>query len=210
MSAILYCVYVNGLFEELRRNKSGCWVGQTFLGILGYSDDNFLLAPSRESLQVMLTICENYAASHGLKFSTDPDPKKSKTRGLAFLQRERFVKPVVLCGNALPWVSSCKHLGNTIVNTASADAGDIRSQDVKVKRASFINKNNELIQEFHFANPKTINEVNLIKNSHFCSMARFCGTYHPSGWRSWRSHGMWPQEECLTFQEKHTAILLNQ
>ena len=77
------------------------------------------------------------------------------------------MKPVVLCGNELPWVPSCKHLGNTIVNTASADAGDIRSQDIKIKRASFINKNNELIQEFHFAHPKTINEVNLIKNSHF-------------------------------------------
>jgi hypothetical protein len=48
-----------------------------------------LLAPSREALQVMLKICENYAASHGLKFSTDPNPKKSKTRCLAFLQKER-------------------------------------------------------------------------------------------------------------------------
>ena len=26
LSAIAYCVYVNGLFEELRRNRSGCWV----------------------------------------------------------------------------------------------------------------------------------------------------------------------------------------
>ena len=34
-SVIAYCVYVNGLFEELRRNRSGCWVGQTFLGLLG-------------------------------------------------------------------------------------------------------------------------------------------------------------------------------
>ena len=50
LSAIAYCVYVNGLFEELRKNKSGCWVGQTYLGLLGYSDDNFLLAPSREAL----------------------------------------------------------------------------------------------------------------------------------------------------------------
>ena len=74
---------------------------------------------------------------------------------------------MMLCGNALPWVSSCKHLGNIIVTSAAADAGDIRSQDVKVKRASFINKNNELIQEFHFAHPKTINQVNSIKNSHF-------------------------------------------
>ena len=133
-------MYVNGLFEELRKNRSGCWVGHTYLGILGYSDDNFLLAPSREALQVMLSICEKYAASHGLRFSTDPDPRKSKTKCLAFLQNEKVVKPVLLCGNELPWVSSCMHLGNTIVNTEKAEAGDIRSHDVKKKRACFIDK----------------------------------------------------------------------
>ena len=81
LSAIAYCVYVNGLFEELRRNRSGCWIGQTFLGLLGYSDDNFLLAPSREALQVMLNICEKYAERHGLRFSTDPDPALHFCRG---------------------------------------------------------------------------------------------------------------------------------
>jgi hypothetical protein len=167
LSAIAYCVYVNGLFDELRRNRSGCWVGQTFLGLLGYSDDNFLLAPSREALQAMLRICESYAASHGLKFSTDPCPKKSKTKCLSFLQKERYVKPVILCENELPWVTSCKHLGNTIVNTATAVAGDIRSQDVMIKRAAYIDKNNDLLQEFHFAHPRTVAEVNMITNSHF-------------------------------------------
>ena len=102
LSEIVYCVYVNDLFKELRRNRSGCWVGQTFLGIMGYSDDNFLLAPSREALQSMLTICEKYTVSHGLKFSTDPNPKKSKTKCLAFLQKERELRPVVLCGDPLP------------------------------------------------------------------------------------------------------------
>ena len=164
LSAIAYCVYVNGLFEELQKNKSGCWVGSTFLGLLGYSDDNFLLAPSREALQSMLSICEKYANDHGLKFSTDLDPKKSKTRCLAFLQKEREIKPVVLCGNDLPWVTSCKHLGNTIV---TAMTGDIRHQDVLNKRAAFIDRNNDLIQEFSFAHPKTTAEVNKIQNSHF-------------------------------------------
>ena len=102
LSAIAYCVYVNGLFEELHKNRSGCWVGGSFLGLLGYSDDNFLLTPSREALQSMLYICEKYANEHGLKFSTNLVPKKSKTRCLAFLQTDRVVKPVVLCGNQLP------------------------------------------------------------------------------------------------------------
>ena len=164
LSAIAYCVYVNGLFEELKKNRSGCWIGTSFLGLLGYSDDNFLLAPSREALQAMLSICERYANGHGLKFSTDPDPKKSKTRCLAFLKNERVVRPVVLCGNQLPWVKSCKHLGNTIV---TAPGGDIRNQDIKNKRAAFIDKNNDIIQEFNFAHPKTRAEINRIENSHF-------------------------------------------
>ena len=164
LSAIAYCVYVNGLFEELVKNRSGCWVGSTFLGLLGYSDDNFLLAPSREALQSMLAICERYAEDHGLKFSTDPSPKKSKTRCLAFLQSKRDIKPVVLCGNELPWVKSCKHLGNTIV---AAEDGNIRSQDVMNKRAAYIDKNNDILQEFHFAHPRTTSEVNKIHNTHF-------------------------------------------
>ena len=167
LSAIAYCVYVNGLFQELRRNRSGCWVENTFLGILGYSDDNILLAPSIEALQTMLIICERYAASHGLKFSTDPNPNKSKTRCLAFLQRQRNLRPVLLGGNQLPWIASCKHLGNTIVTKDLAENGDIRSQDIKIKRGQFINKTNELIQEFYFAHPQTVASVNMIQNSHF-------------------------------------------
>ena len=164
LSAIAYCIYVNDLFEELKKNRSGCWIGTSFLGLLGYSDDNFLLAPSREALQAMLSICEEYAESHGLQFSTNKDLKKSKTRCLAFLQKQRVVKPVVLCGNDLPWVQSCKHLGNTI---AVACGGDIRGQDVMKKRANFINKSNELLQEFYFAHPVTTVELNRIYNTHF-------------------------------------------
>ena len=67
----------------------------------------------------------------------------------------------------LPWTSSCKHLGNTIVTKNVAEYHDIRSMDIKIKRANFINKANELIQEFYFAHPKTIAHINAIQNSHF-------------------------------------------
>ena len=110
----------------------------------------------------MLTICERYAKDHGLKFSTDRDPKKSKTKCLAFLQVDREIRPVNLCNMPLPWVTSCKHLGNTI-NTGM----DIRQKDVKNKRAAYISKNNDIIQEFHFAHPSTTAQLNKIQNSHF-------------------------------------------
>ena len=41
-----------------------------------------LLAPNREAAQVMLQVCEEFAAKSNILFSTDPDPKKSKSKAL--------------------------------------------------------------------------------------------------------------------------------
>ena len=105
LSALLYCVYVNGLFQKLRSQKAGCWIGSTFLGILGYADDNLLLAPSRQALQEMLETCENYAKEHNLQFSTNENPVKSKTKCLAYLKSQRSVPEMILNGTKLPWVN---------------------------------------------------------------------------------------------------------
>ena len=53
------------------------------------SDDNFLVAPSLHALQEMLNTCEEFAQEHNLKFSTDPDPKKCKTKCLSFLKKDQ-------------------------------------------------------------------------------------------------------------------------
>ena len=92
LSAIFYCCYCSGLFVLLEQRKAGCWVNQDYLGIVGYSDDNLLLAPSLDALQELLQTCEEYAAVHNLKFSTDPIAKRSQTRCLAFLQKDRVLK----------------------------------------------------------------------------------------------------------------------
>ena len=49
-----------------------------------------------------------------------------------------------LCNNNLPWVNSGKHLG-TILNTPCNGM----KKEMKVKRAMYIDKNNELIQEYN-------------------------------------------------------------
>ena len=51
ISAILYCFYVNELFQLLRKQGYGCWINGKFAGIFGYSDDNLLIAPSLHALQ---------------------------------------------------------------------------------------------------------------------------------------------------------------
>ena len=100
----------------LERSRLGCWINGDFFGILGYSDDNLLLAPSLHALQEMVLVFKNYAKDHDLQFRTDPDPKKCKTKCLAFLKRPRKIPSIKFCGNSLPWVSSGKHLGNVIEN----------------------------------------------------------------------------------------------
>ena len=79
LSPLLFCFYVNDLFDILKKNKAGCWIGDLFVGCHGYADDLLLLAPSREALQDMVKICEKYAGDHNISFSTDPNPVKSKT-----------------------------------------------------------------------------------------------------------------------------------
>ena len=162
LSGILYCFYTNDLFSLLRSNTTGCWVNNVYMGIFGYSDDNFLVAPSLDSLQEMLETCQNYAMEHGLKFSTNVNPIKCKTKCIAFLFKDRILEPAVLCGDPLPWVQGGVHLGNHIKNTS-----DGMGQDIRVKRANFISKNIELNQEFDFSHPLTKVKLNLIYNFHF-------------------------------------------
>ena len=104
----------------------------------------------------------NLALSHNLCFSTDQDPNKCKTKCLAYLQKNRSLPQMYLCGNPLPWVSSAKHLGITLENKI-----DGLKKEILIKRADFIKKNNEIIQEFHFSHPETKIKINSIYNSHF-------------------------------------------
>ena len=110
----------------------------------------------------MIKTCEEFALSHNLKFSTDPDPRKCKTKTLAFLKKPRPLPNLVLCGNPLPWTDKCKHLGINIENRI-----DGCEYDMKVKNAQYINKNIELNQEFFFAHPSTKIRINKIYNSHY-------------------------------------------
>ena len=161
LSAIAYCFYCEELFALLESRRSGCWVNGQFLGLLGYSDDNICLAPSIQALQDMLETCEAYAAVHNLKFSTDQNPSKCKTKTLTFLKRVRPLSQLLLCGNPLPWTNKCKHLGVTITNEI-----DGCESDMKIKNAMYVGKNIELNQEFKFAHPETKLTINKIYNLH--------------------------------------------
>ena len=85
----------------------GCYIGTHFYGSLGYADDLLLLSASRTGLQEMVRICERFALSKNLKFSTDPDPVKSKTKCIVFTKKfhdRQNIAPVLLNDLPLPWV----------------------------------------------------------------------------------------------------------
>jgi hypothetical protein len=56
-----------------------------------------------------------------------------------------------------------EHLGNHLDDKVNG-----MKQDILVKRANYISKNNDLSQEFHFCHPQTKFNLNFIYNSSFC------------------------------------------
>ena len=110
----------------------------------------------------MITIMETYANSHNLKFSTNPVPSRCKTKVMAFIVKKTPLKQMFLCGNPLPWVTKFKHLGITVSNKINGCL-----EDMRIKNARYIDKNNQINQEFYFAHCSTKTLVNEIYNSHF-------------------------------------------
>ena len=155
LSALFYCIYLDDLFRLINGE---------FTGLLGYADDNMLLSPTLDGLQCMINICKLYANGHNLTFSTNENFNKCKTKCMAFLKNGRNLRNLTLGGHCLPMVKSIRHLGNKIENKL-----DGMRQDMREKRARFIQKNIELCQEFSYADPITKIKLNSIYNSHFTS-----------------------------------------
>ena len=73
---------------------------------------------------------------------------------------------MVLCNNKLPWVNNIKHLGSVLTN-----GSNIMSDGVMLKRAAYVNRNNELCQEFYFTDPNLKIQINnLFKTSFYGSV----------------------------------------
>ena len=155
---------MDNLFDLLKRNGSGCVIGGYYSGCFGYADDLLFLCPSRNGLQEMLDIAQKYVEEHRITFSTNPEPSKSKPKGIVFSKKPlRFTPaPLLLNGTPLPWIDKAKYLGNTLTNIP-----DGFSKDAKEKRAMFIEKNCEILQEFPTAHPNMKCKINRIFNSSF-------------------------------------------
>ena len=84
-----------------------------------------LISPTLDGLQEMVNTCAKFMSSHNLTFSTNPNPKKCKTKCLAFTKRSSVLNSIMLNGNELPWISSTKHLGTKVENCLKGMAKDL-------------------------------------------------------------------------------------
>ena len=60
-SPILFSIYIGELLLKLESSGLECYVGNIFVGTLGYADDLTLLSSSVRCLNRMLKICESFA-----------------------------------------------------------------------------------------------------------------------------------------------------
>ena len=101
---------------------------------LGYADDLFLMSASRLGLQSMVKICGVFASKRNLKFSTNPDPAKSKTKGIIFSSKPNNVLKIKLndlsiCINDLRTVTG--RTLSTLPRLCQCDVSDLSASAVK-------------------------------------------------------------------------------
>ena len=65
------CCLLDCLLQKLSKTDVGCYWRTHFVGAVCYADDIALLAPSPSALRIMLSTCEDFAESHGLKFNPE-------------------------------------------------------------------------------------------------------------------------------------------
>ena len=175
------------LLQELRHLGLGCHIGGLFMGATIYADDVLLLAPCRTALHHMLKVCEDFAIRNNLKYSSDPNPSKSKSKCMFMCGRSnvRYPAPLVLNGQNLPWVNTAQHLGHELSQLCDME------QDAKVKRVMFIDKATDIQQMFSFAEPFQILQA----------VNTYCGHFYGS--MLWDLYGV---EAKKVFRSWNTAV----
>ena len=169
LSPALFAVYLDDLILELRSYELGCRMAGLWIGAVGFADDLLLMAPSRSAMEKMLEVCERYAEELNLDFSTDPDPKKSKSKSI-FMTGTRMrnvTKPanLQLYGTDLPWVSTATHLGHELHQDA------LMEHDCNCKRARFIDSSTTIRESFEFAKKEQLmNAIQIYCSDFYGSM----------------------------------------
>ena len=203
LSPAFWAVYCDLMIKELRELGVGAHVAGIFMGIACYADDVVLIAPCRQAMQLMLDTVERFARVHNITFSTDLDPRKSKSKCIYMTGKRHNLRkppPLMLCGNNLPWVERASHLGHELHESGTMD------QDAVIKRAQFVEKSVEIRTLFDWASPPDILSALKI----YCSSFYGCMLWDLGGSKAKQVYSSWDVAVKLTWgcpRETRTFLL---
>ena len=192
LSPVFWAVYCDLMIKELRHLGVGAHVAGMFMGVACYADDVVLIAPCHQAMQLMLSTVEDFARRYNISFSTDPNPRKSKSKCILMIGKKRGMRkppPLVLCGHDLPWVENAVHLGHELHESGLMD------YDTVIKRAQFINKSVEIRNMFHWAAPADV--LRALKT--YCSSFYGCLLWDLSGSKALQVYSAWDTCVKLTW-----------
>ena len=99
-----------------------------------YADDIALLAPSPSALRMMLSICEEFALTHGLKSNA------AKTQLIHFSQHphSQCDELFLFCGSKLNFTKEVTHLGHILTQDLDGSADISRAIRDLVRKVNYI------------------------------------------------------------------------
>jgi len=120
VSPVLFCVYLDGLLQQLYNAGVGCFIGKVFVGALAYTDNVALLAPTPTAMRKMLKICEEYGNEFSVIFNA------SKSVWMYVTKRGRPPSGNIqfhVDGKSISFVTRHMHLGHLI----SSNMNDVKN-----------------------------------------------------------------------------------
>ena len=155
LSPHLFGVYMEELSCRLQNLDIGCFINDTCLNHIFYADDAVLLAPTVESLQRLLNVCDAYADD----FSVIYNSKKSCcTAFLPSNLKNISIPSIYLKQRKLEWIQSKEYLGVILCSDRSDDL------DIQRQIKAIYKQGNALIRKFYMCTDNI--KVKLFKS--FC------------------------------------------
>ena len=147
LSPTLFSIYIDDLFDILKKSGFGCMIKGYYYGAVSYADDIVLLCPSLHGLQQMINITKEFFDNLDLVISLNIlNPDKSKTKCIAF--GVKTDPPPMFLDNAfIPWTDRYTHLGHILFRNGTS------GEDCIFKRRMFIGKYHSLCQVLKHKDP---------------------------------------------------------
>ena len=148
ISGILFTIYMDVLLKRLHNSDIGCHIGHYYTGAIAYADDLILLCPSRDGLQRMLHICDEYGKEYFVSYNS------KKTKCIVFSKHcVNNISPLQLNNEPLKWGDHVEYLGNELVYNLKDD------RDIFAKRSNFFCQFNSLMSNFGNLSCDVINHL---------------------------------------------------